>query len=535
VKIRFLIVGLGLLCPWLTVSAQSYVDDALRFSQTGLSGTTRFQAMGGVNTALGADLTSVGGNPAGMGFYRKSEWSITPSLNFTNNTGSMLNNSLSDGSAFFSIPNFGLVFSNVRPDTDKSDWRGGTWGFSYNRLQSFNNQRSYLGGVNRQNSIIDYLRSTADQLDIPARELEVNQDQIGFNVGYNQMLAQLAYNGFLIDGLDADRDGKFDPDNYYRSNLSANFRIGPKNELIEDPSEVRPSGTIRTTGGNNQWSFSYGGNYKDKLYIGATVGLATIRYSEKNDYTESVVSSTFSLLDNYTLTDRLDVSGTGINATLGLIYRINDVVRVGGSFTTPTIYQMTETSSTELLTNIRNRRAIPNFTTAPSYNLRSVDTDFEYRLTTPLRASLGAAIFLGKLGFISGDIEYRPYRAARVNGDFGVSAPGVNQSVVYNNEIRDVYRNLFNFRVGAEFRYDIFRLRGGVMIQDDPFSKNADNLKRTQVVYTAGTGVKLNSFFADLAVGYNTFQQAYTPYPLGPTATFQNRFITTSITIGSTF
>lgn len=513
----------------------------------GLSGTARFQGMGGVSTALGADLTSLHTNPAGLGFYRKSEWSVTPSLTFTNNTGTMLGNNLNDGNAFFNVPNFGIVFANVRRDTDKSDWRGGSFGVSFNRMQNFNNQVSYLGTVNRRNSIIDYLRSTADDLDIPVGRLAVAPDQIGFNVGYNQMLAQLAYAGYLIESLaqqDAngnpirDENGNTipDPRNYYRSNLSDNARVVTENGrdiLIEDPSQTLPSGTIRTTGGSNQWNIGYGGNYQDKLYVGATVGIANIRYNSRNDYTETVQQATFRLLDRYTLSDNLTVSGTGVNATLGVIYRLNDVVRLGGSFTTPTIYSMRETSFTQLNTTLlpNNRLDIDDL----SISERSVDNEFRYRLTTPLRASLGAAFFIGKYGFVSGDVEYRPYRAARLGGDFGTGAQGINQQVAYNNEIRDLYRNLFNFRVGGEFRYEIFRLRAGAMFQDDPFSRNVDNLNRTMLVYTGGAGLKIKSFFVDLAFAYTTSQQAYTPYPLGPSATFQNRFTTASLTLGSSF
>lgn len=492
--------------------------------------------MGGVNTALGADITSISNNPAGLGFYRKSEWSFTPSLNFTNNSGTMLGNSVSDGNSYFGVPNFGVAFSNAKPDSDRGDWRGGTWGISYNRTSNFNNRVSYLGGVNRNNSIVDYLRSTADGLDIAVEDLASpgGTNQIGFNVGYDETLAQLAYSGFLIDALDADRDGQPDPDNYYRSNLSRDFRIGFGNELIEDPKQIRPSGMNTTTGSNNQWSVGYGGNYKDKVYFGAALGIASIRYSQREDYTESVVQSTFDLLDNYTLSDNLDVSGTGFNGTFGAIYRPNDLVRVGLSFTTPTIFRLSETSHTSLATNLLNPGAIGLNPNQLAYSSRSIDNQFNYRLTTPMRASAGVAVFLGKYGFISGDVEYRPFRAARVNGDFPV-VQGVNDAVRYNSDIRNTYQNVFDFRVGGEFRYEIFRLRGGAAYQSDPFQRSVDNLNRQRFVYTGGAGVKVKNFFADLAVAFNQFQQAYTPYPLGPSATFQNKTTTASITIGSSF
>ncbi|MDJ1501048.1 hypothetical protein [Xanthocytophaga agilis] len=533
-KFRHIFVGLGLLFPILTVKAQ-YVNDALRFSQTTLNGSARFQSMGGVNTALGADITSASNNPAGLGFYRKSEWSITPSLTFTNNDATMLGRGLSDGKTYFSVPNFGIVFSNAKPENSSGAWRGGSWGISYNQLNNYNNQISFQGNTNEANSLVSYLRLLTDNLNVSSDQLAVNSDQIGFNVGYNEMLAQLAYSGYLIDPYDGDGDDKQDYFQYWRwrSNLSANATENSDGTLTEDASSVRPNGTISTSGNNNQWSFSYGGNYNDKLYIGANIGIASIKYNSRIDYTEVVEQSTYNFIDNYTLSDNLKVSGTGFNATLGLIYRPNDIIRIGWSFTSPTIYNLNETSYTTLVSNFKR----PN-----DYNLdqssasqRSVDNEFDYRLTTPLRTSIGAAIFIGKHGFVSGDIEYQPYRATRLNGDFGTAASGISQSVEYNNEIRSIYRNLFNFRAGGEYRISIFRVRAGLMFQDDPFTQSTDDLKRTQMAYTGGLGIKVNKFFADFALAYRTSKQAYTPYTDAPSAIIKNQFTSAVITIGSSF
>ena len=55
-----------------------YYIDALRFSQTYAGGTAMNLALGGANTALGAELTSISGNPAGLGLYNRSEFAFTP-------------------------------------------------------------------------------------------------------------------------------------------------------------------------------------------------------------------------------------------------------------------------------------------------------------------------------------------------------------------------------------------------------------------------------------------------------------------------
>ena len=53
--------------------------DLLELSQTQFNfGTARSMAMAGAFTSLGADLSSMSINPAGLGMYRHSDLSITP-------------------------------------------------------------------------------------------------------------------------------------------------------------------------------------------------------------------------------------------------------------------------------------------------------------------------------------------------------------------------------------------------------------------------------------------------------------------------
>ena len=61
-----------------------YVEDAFRFSNSTINGTARILGMGGAQTALGADLSSISGNPAGLGFYRSNDYSVSPTLRFNN-------------------------------------------------------------------------------------------------------------------------------------------------------------------------------------------------------------------------------------------------------------------------------------------------------------------------------------------------------------------------------------------------------------------------------------------------------------------
>lgn len=58
-----------LLLGALSITAQGqYLQDVLRFSQPEQGATARFKGLGNAQTALGGDLSSISGNPAGLGF-----------------------------------------------------------------------------------------------------------------------------------------------------------------------------------------------------------------------------------------------------------------------------------------------------------------------------------------------------------------------------------------------------------------------------------------------------------------------------------
>jgi hypothetical protein len=520
-KFRLIFILTGMFFPVVTTYGQ-YAEDALRYSRSSVSGSARFQAMGGVNTALGADVSTIAGNPAGLGFFRKSEWSISPALGFANTSADYLGTSTKDSKVNFSIANMGIVFASPKSDIKGGAWRGGSFGISFSRINNFHNQFTYRG-VNNQTSLTNYLVEQTDDLNISESELQVDVQQIGLDVPSdlsnegltNQVaLAQLAYLGFLIDPLDEDGDGQPDPENYYISGVGDVFR-------------VNQSETVKTTGGHYQWNFSYGGNIADKLYFGASLGIARLRYSSEKAFTETVLESDFDRLDNFTLTDIYDASGTGVNGTLGVIFRPNDLVRFGVSATTPTYYRIIEESRTSLYTDINNSDlsgGVPNIT------LEMAPTDFEYTLTTPFKASGGVAFFLGKNGFVSGDVEYMAYNDAKLGSELSD----------YNRDINDNYKPTINFRVGGEYRKDILRVRGGFAYFGDPYDKELDNLDRTRMAFTGGVGVRLPSFYVDLGVVHSRYKSGYTPYVLKnqafePSAIIQNAFTNAVISFGTFF
>ena len=60
----------------LFASAQNF-NDALRYSRLEYLGTARFNALGGSMGAVGGDLSALSVNPAALGVYRNSEFTLS--------------------------------------------------------------------------------------------------------------------------------------------------------------------------------------------------------------------------------------------------------------------------------------------------------------------------------------------------------------------------------------------------------------------------------------------------------------------------
>ena len=74
---KCILISFLLLTSFLKVTAQNNNPDrevnylnAVQGSQSTFSGTARFQSIGGATTALGADMGTLGSNPAGLGMTR---------------------------------------------------------------------------------------------------------------------------------------------------------------------------------------------------------------------------------------------------------------------------------------------------------------------------------------------------------------------------------------------------------------------------------------------------------------------------------
>lgn len=499
--ITLISISLGIVCLSLNqVTGQSYADIARIMSQQDISGTARIQAIGGAKTALGGDISAISGNPAGLGFYNSSEFSISPGYLFINNSSSYLGTLVDNDNDNFFLANAGAVIHKGAKSQRQGGFKGGAFGFGTSRIASFNNQIIYQGS----NTVEDFIDYAVGEANLQGGSAYDNPDLL-------PELPFLAYQTTLID-------------RFFESNIPGDTTFFYDRNIYDifDPAQVAfPSDdfptlqteTITSSGGHYITNFSYGANFADRFYIGGAIGFNTMRMDQERVFSEAPTDA--DLID-FTLVDDRLLEGTGINGTLGIIVRPVNVLTLGVSYTSPTFYEMRDESFLFMSSN---------FNTG-SISDEVVFLPLRYNLRTPGRVNGGAALFLDKLGFISADVEWVDYGAAKLSSS-NVDFTDVNLEI-------DNYQAVLNYRIGAELRIKALRLRGGYAFQDDPLD-NAGGIDRSRESLTAGIGLRLKKFYTDASYVRSTFNGAIAPYPGAQTALTENVAESAVLTLGFKF
>ena len=471
--------------------AQTDVD-ALRYSQSSITGTARFTSMAGAFGALGGDFSSINVNPAGLGIYRKSEFSFSTSFFVNNTTTDFIGRTYDENKFNFNIPNLGFVFTHLTEADrkNKEGWKNVSVGMGINRVQNFHTN-SFYESVNRSNSLLNHFVETANN----GNSLDPFYEQLAYDAG-------IIYN---------DTDGT--------------TYISDVGEAGTYPISQQRSSVTR--GGIYEWNISVGANYNNKIYLGGGFGISSLRYIEESTYSEYDRADVIPVLNSYSMHQDIITRGTGFNFKFGIIARPVDWVRLGASFHTPTIYPYMQDEYRNTMVS-----SLDNIPTSP---VTSPDGVYNYGLITPLKAVGSIAFIIGKTGLISADYEFINYSGARFD------SPGASFSEV-NNTIRSKYTPTGNFRIGGEYRYDVFNFRAGYGFYGSPINsiQRISGGDYSKNYYSGGLGIRHQNYFIEMAYSYtksNEYFQQYTLENNAPVEGSSNKVISHNfvMTLGAKF
>lgn len=448
-----------------SVAAQN-VSDALRYSLYTNGGSARYVGVGSSMSAIGADLSAVNTNPAGIALFRKSEYAFTPALSINDASSQLLsgqgNGINTDNRTVFNLPNAGVVFTS-RPRSP--GWKAMNFALTANQLANFN-QQFYVQGSS-VGTLAQHFKEVANS-----------------SVGLNDFETKLASDASSI--YDFQGDGVYDID----------YDLSPKALLSRSQKSV-------TKGSMTELGLTFAGNYNEKVMIGLTVGIPFFSYSSDKTYVEQDVQKdggNVPYFSDLSYREKLTTTGSGINAKLGVIFRPTQVFRIGASIQTPTAIMLSDSYSSTLINNYYEDVK----ETGKFLGQQATSTgNFDYKLKTPWRYTGSAGLVFGKSGFFSAEVEYVDYS----HNNFRYSNFADAQKTV-NTDISNQLQSVLNVRLGTEIAVNIFRFRAGIGLTPSPFL----NDDTRQYTYSGGFGIREKAWYLDFGYRRTQNQVQYYPY-----------------------
>jgi hypothetical protein len=455
------LVSLVIIITCITTAQGQYVADAIRYSQNFPTLTARSMAMGGAFTSLGSDFSSACINPAGLGLYRKSEFLFSPGLVYSKTTADYLGQKNDNYKYQFILGSLGYV--GTYNSNKKNGLVSASYAIGYNRLNNFNNT-TYIRGENLNNSLVDYFMQGIDGTDPESLD---------------PFTSRLAFDAYVIDTVPGS-DFAYETPVFYPINQRK---------------------TVTTKGGTGEWSFSFGLNFNNILYLGMGLGIQQLRYEQTAVHSE-FDDRNLTDFSNFHYTEYLNVEGTGLNMNMGMMVRMLKIMRIGASVHLPTYYRIDEAYKNSMYSEFDNG-FIPTEVNGDIY----AEGTFKYKLNTPLKLQGGASIQLGKAGIIAADVEYIDYSGMRL-GERDKYTDFSEQ----NQTIKDVYRPVLNLKLGGELRLDNLSIRLGGGYYPSPYASGELNKSASYSELTTGLGYRDDNFFFDLGFSALLHQEYYVLY-----------------------
>ena len=290
------ILSMFAMMAMMPMAAQETYENA-KLVGDDLNGTARYVGMGGAMEALGADLSTISTNPAGLGLFRHSTVSGSASVMFQSGAPSFA----SGDKSHVSFDQFGVVYSmKTRPNSYMNI------AFNYHKSKDFN---FILGAANALNN--------ASQNKQTYEKLRNKVFTSSKDLTYNQ-----------IDAL------------YTRTSLY---------DETEDVLTYLPATQYQMSreheGYIADYDFSINGNIHDRVFLGVTFGIKDVKYNHNGLYSELLVNNGI-----VNVSDNREITGTGFDIKAGVIVRPIDEspFRIGAYVHTPTWYSLTTSNVTSM-------------------------------------------------------------------------------------------------------------------------------------------------------------------------------------------
>lgn len=472
-KLKYIFITAALLNMFCASAQDIYTMESV--TSEDLNGTARFIGMGGAMSALGADISTMGTNPAGIGLYRSADVATSLSLN-----------ALAEGQKFdehgktrMSYDQAGIVYPFKMGN---GSMRFFNVGFNYHKRKNF---KSLIGA---DQLLANGASQTWEMADVSSYWGGTNKGTPLSNAGYQTCLYE--------------KSGEEDDSEYEQYNVY---------------NGVNNSYRKWVTGGIQQYDFNMSTNISDRYYFGITFGVYNVDVDSYSGYMENLALNDGTSVGEYHLTNARSLSGNGIDFKFGtIIYPIEgSSFRVGLSFSTPVWYSLTANCTSQIYSTIGGKK----------YDIRTEVGDHDFNIRTPWKFNISAGGTIGNFLALGAEYEYSDYSSASLSYDdsYDEWGWGGNQTKdrELNREASKYLKGVSTVRLGAEAKLDYgLSLRLGYNYVSTPIKSNAlqnqfinsasiDYNTSTNYVnlgdinrYTVGLGYKAKHFYTDFAWQY---------------------------------
>jgi hypothetical protein len=462
-------------------------EEALRLSWKPQLGTARNQAIGGAMGSLGGDATASMVNPAGLAFFKTSDFILTPGFQFGNGTGSFrgTTNKIKAENKF-GIGTSGLVFGGFGNKAKNS------YSITVSRTANFNQSLSYKG----QNDYSSFAEPLADEF---------------------------AGSGLTIDGAIGSNNVSLTTKMALYTYLVDTATIGGTNQVIarsEFSSLLNQEHTTEVSGGTTEITFGWGHEINRKFMAGLSVGIPITSINRNTYYRESDASGDLDNdFDYMAYRENFTLKGIGVNLRGGLIYRPQEYIRLGLAFHSPDMMMLTETFSAGMATDVENFFPSGNGydSVASSEITGNSSEQYRYSTYTPGKIILSGSYVFREVenitrqkGFITADIEFTNYKWMRFGSSDEETQDARAAYKPFNDAIDAIYKSAFNFRVGGELKFNIIMARLGFAYYGSPYKDKA--LKASRMNLSGGLGYRHKGIFLDLTYVHRITKDVNFPY-----------------------
>lgn len=486
----------------MSVNAQETYENA-RLTDQDLNGTARYVGMGGALDALGADISTIGSNPAGLGLFRHHTLSVSGGL-LMQSDATKFNG---DGKTNVSFDQIGGVYSTR---TGRNSYLN--FGFNYHKSKNFDQILNVAGALNgsslnRQTYNKALIGREADGGFYAAKntkgEYSGYVDANSKNNAYT--LSQLDY--INMNGLIADAAGVFG----YFDGKDYLYQRSQKGYI-----------------GN--YDFNVSGNIHDRVYLGVTFGLKDVHYKSYSEYSETFTANTA----NYEwagYANALEITGTGFDVAAGVIVRPieSSPFRIGAYVKTPTWYDLRMSNNTDFTRKTANGRENPG----------GIANSYDYKFFTPWKFGLSLGHTVGNYLALGASWDYEDYSRINSRIDDGGSYDwyyneyyeSSSPDHVMNNHTKHTLKAVSTLKLGVEYKpaenlalrfgYNYvspaYKTTGqkdarlaslGTSYTSDASYTNWDATNRV----TLGVGYQIKKFNIDLAYQYSAQKGDFYPF-----------------------